>query len=218
MTTSASATKIWPTFLYNDARAAIDFLETALGFTTSLVVPNPDDENVVEHCQMNGPEGGGIMLGTANRPGNKFSERPIGGCSSAYVVVVAIDALYERAVAAGAEKYAAATAGQRRSHGRTATNIYTHSPCAHRERMLRRAAPDRGRRGAHSAHPTRRRPDGHGAGAWHFGGIGGHRTRKTAGLRRAPFSSRGSINSGVCGSRRQTSNVNHVEGCHWLSE
>jgi len=102
MTTSTSP-KIWPTLLYRDARAAIVFLEQALGFTTSLVVPNPDDDNVVEHCQMTGPEGGAIMLGTANRPGNKFSERPIGGCSSVYVVVTEIDELYERAVAAGAE-------------------------------------------------------------------------------------------------------------------
>ena len=104
MTTSPQSQlpKIWPTVLYNDARAAIDFLERALGFTTGLVVPNPDDDSVVEHCQMMGPEGGGIMLGTLNRPGNKFSERPA-GAASAYVVVTKIDELYERAVGAGAD-------------------------------------------------------------------------------------------------------------------
>jgi len=101
--TTSSTPRIWPTLLYADARAAINFLERALGFTTTLVVPNPDDDSIVEHCQMNGPEGGGIMLGTANRPGNKFSQRPIGGSSSVYVVVAQIDDLYERAVAAGAE-------------------------------------------------------------------------------------------------------------------
>jgi len=96
--------RIWPTLLYTDARAAIDFLERAFGFTATLVVPNEEDDAVVEHCQMSGPEGGGIMLGTANRPGNKFSQRPT-GVTSVYVVTSDPDTLYDRAVAAGAEVF-----------------------------------------------------------------------------------------------------------------
>lgn len=100
--TTSQTTKIWPTILYTDARAGIEFLETVVGFTTKLVVPNPDDDAVVEHCQMSGPEGGGIMLGTANRPGNKFSMRPP-GLASTYLVITEIDDLYTRVTDAGAE-------------------------------------------------------------------------------------------------------------------
>lgn len=102
--TTSSTPQIWPTFIYTDARAAIDFLERAFGFEPTLIVPNETDESIVEHCQMAGPEGGGIMLGTANRPGNKFSQRPT-GASSTYVVTAEPDALFDRAVAAGAEVF-----------------------------------------------------------------------------------------------------------------
>jgi uncharacterized glyoxalase superfamily protein PhnB len=96
---------IWPTFLYEDAPAAITFLQQAFGFTATLVVTNPDDESVVEHAQLLGPEGGGIMLGTANRPGNPFSERAP-GAASVYVVTERPDELFDRAVAAGAGVFA----------------------------------------------------------------------------------------------------------------
>jgi len=92
---------IWTTINYADARAGIDFLERAFGFTTTLVVANEHDDSIVEHCQMAGPEGGGIMLGTANRPHNKFSMRPTGAAST-YVVTKDPDAMHKRAVAAGA--------------------------------------------------------------------------------------------------------------------
>lgn len=96
--------KIWPTLLYADARAAVAFLEEAFGFTATLVVPNPDDDAVIEHCQMAAPEGGGIMLGSANRPDNKFSQRTTGAAST-YVVTTNPDELFDRAVAAGAEVF-----------------------------------------------------------------------------------------------------------------
>ena len=102
--TTPPVPRIWPTFLYADARAAIDFLERAFGFRTTLVVPNENDDSVIEHCQMAGPEGGGIMLGTANRPDNKFSMR-VAGNSSTYVVTSQPDELFDRAVAAGAEVF-----------------------------------------------------------------------------------------------------------------
>lgn len=94
-------TRIWPTMNYTDAPKAIQFLEEAFGFTTVLVVPNDDDPAVIEHAQMAFPEGGGIMLGTADRPGNTFSQRPT-GAASCYVVTDSPDALFEQATAAGA--------------------------------------------------------------------------------------------------------------------
>ena len=96
---------IWPTFLYADAPAAIDFLQTAFGFESSLVVPNDSDPAVIEHAQLRWPEGGGIMLGSASRDHNPFSERPT-GAGACYIVTDRPDEVHDRAVAAGATIFA----------------------------------------------------------------------------------------------------------------
>lgn len=96
---------VWPTLTYEDAPAAIEFLK-AVGFTAAIVVPNDEDPAVVEHCQLRWPEGGGVMLGTANRDGNEFSQRPI-GCGAVYVVTADPDGAFDRAVAAGATVFQA---------------------------------------------------------------------------------------------------------------
>jgi uncharacterized glyoxalase superfamily protein PhnB len=101
MTNQPSKT-IWPVFHYNDARAAIEFLQNAFGFTVSLVVPSEDDPSVIEHAELRWPEGGGIMLGSANRSGNPFSQRPT-GATRAYIVTDDPDQIHDRAIAAGAE-------------------------------------------------------------------------------------------------------------------
>lgn len=90
---------VWPTLVYVDAPAAIRFLVDVFGFEAVLVVPGEDD-SVVEHAQLRWPEGGGVMLGTANRPGNVFSERPLGAAST-YVVTDDLDRVHESATAAG---------------------------------------------------------------------------------------------------------------------
>lgn len=71
----------------------------------SVAVPNDTDESVIEHAQLRWPDGGGIMLGSSNRPGNRFSQRPT-GADSVYIVTADPDAVYDRAVAAGAEVFA----------------------------------------------------------------------------------------------------------------
>lgn len=93
---------VWPTFVYDDAPAAIEFLRSAFGFTVALVVPNEQNPSVIEHAQLRWPEGGGVMLGSANRPGNEFSQRPT-GTTSVYVVTSDPDGVHDRAMAAGAE-------------------------------------------------------------------------------------------------------------------
>lgn len=95
------AAHVWPTLVYTDARAAIRFLVDAFGFTESLVVPNDTDDAVVEHAQLTWPEGGGVKLGSANRPGNRSSQRPT-GAASVYVVTSDPVAVHDRAVARGA--------------------------------------------------------------------------------------------------------------------
>jgi uncharacterized glyoxalase superfamily protein PhnB len=101
MTPTKQPKTVWPTLNYSDARAGIRFLVDAFGFEERLVVPGEED-GVVEHAQLIWPEGGGVMLGTANREGNVFSQRPT-GAASIYVVTDEPDRLYERAIAAGAE-------------------------------------------------------------------------------------------------------------------
>jgi uncharacterized glyoxalase superfamily protein PhnB len=93
---------IWPSLNYRDARAGIRYLVETFGFEEVLVVPGEADENVVEHAQLRWPEGGGVMLGTAGREGNPFSQRPT-GASAVYVVTDQPDVLYKRATEAGAE-------------------------------------------------------------------------------------------------------------------
>jgi uncharacterized glyoxalase superfamily protein PhnB len=100
MNDTAQAKTTWPIINAEDAPAMISFLVDAFGFEETLVVPG-EEAGVVEHCQMRWPEGGGIMLGTANRPENKYSQRPT-GAASIYVVTDHPDELHDRAMANGA--------------------------------------------------------------------------------------------------------------------
>lgn len=93
----------WPILNCEDAPAMIAFLGEAFGFTVALVVPG-EGEGVVEHCQMIWPEGGGVMLASAGREGNPFSQRPTGQ-ASVYVVTDHPDELHDRALAAGARPF-----------------------------------------------------------------------------------------------------------------
>jgi uncharacterized glyoxalase superfamily protein PhnB len=91
--------QVWPTLKARDARALIRFLVEAFGFEETAVYGEGDR---VDHAQLCWPPGGGIMLGSV-RP---ESEDPWGlppGIFGAYVVTDDPDALYERAIAAGAE-------------------------------------------------------------------------------------------------------------------
>jgi uncharacterized glyoxalase superfamily protein PhnB len=89
---------------FADADAGIAFLK-ALGFVERLVVRNESDPTVVEHAQFAWGDSGGIMFGSADRPGDPGSgwERRV-GVASCYLVVPTdadVDAVHERALAAG---------------------------------------------------------------------------------------------------------------------
>ena len=79
-----------------DARAMIDFL-VALGFEATAVYADDADPAVVHHCQLDWPEGGGVMFGSHKTEG--FSVVP--GHASFYVVTADPRAVHDRAVAAG---------------------------------------------------------------------------------------------------------------------
>ncbi|NKY49094.1 VOC family protein [Nocardia vermiculata] len=91
------AAPIWPTFLYRDAPAAIDFLQRAFGF---VEVARYGSGEVVDHAELAWPGGGGIMLGSVREGAALCKQAP--GSGSVYLVVDDPDARYERARAAGA--------------------------------------------------------------------------------------------------------------------
>lgn len=93
--------RIWPALPAADAPALIRTLVDVFGFVEQIVVPG-DGPGVVAHSQLAWPEGGVVQVATANRSGNVFSERPVGG-ASVYVVTDDPPAVHARCVAAGLE-------------------------------------------------------------------------------------------------------------------
>jgi uncharacterized glyoxalase superfamily protein PhnB len=96
---------VWPNVGYHDAKAAIDFLVDALGFEVSVLYERTPDGSVA-HAELRWPGGGGIMLHTIEGDaGTSASVRSATDGYPAYSVHVGTsepDALFERAVAAGA--------------------------------------------------------------------------------------------------------------------
>jgi uncharacterized glyoxalase superfamily protein PhnB len=89
---------IFPSFKYNDAHKAIDWLERAFGFRRDAVHPGP--AGTVAHAELS-LGAGTIMLGSmrAPDPANAWAAEPRG----VYVYVPDVDAHYRQARAAGAE-------------------------------------------------------------------------------------------------------------------
>ncbi|MFD7844173.1 VOC family protein [Nocardia sp. NPDC059764] len=92
-----TATVVWPTLVYRDAAAAITFLEAAFGFETTARYESGD---TVDHAELAWPGGGAIMLGGV-REGMALDCQPP-GVGSVYIALDEVEALYERARAAGA--------------------------------------------------------------------------------------------------------------------
>jgi uncharacterized glyoxalase superfamily protein PhnB len=87
----ANAPILYPAIAYDDANAAIDWLERAFGFERMLVVPGPD--GTVAHSEL-AYNGGVLMLGS--RHGARHPQ------NAPYVYVADVDAHCVRAHAAGA--------------------------------------------------------------------------------------------------------------------
>ncbi|HSP39755.1 MAG TPA: VOC family protein [Frankiaceae bacterium] len=96
----SSSTVIWPTLRYADAREAIRFLIEAFGFEEVASYPGAT-EDVVAHAELRGPNGGGVMLGSASRSESAIAELPA-GVGSIYSVIEDPDTLFAQATAAGA--------------------------------------------------------------------------------------------------------------------
>jgi len=92
---------LFPALRYDDARAAIGWLEEALGMERDMVSEGAG--GVIEHAQLT-IAGATVMLGS-NSPGEDRLELPTGGAST-YVALDSageVDELFARAQAAGAE-------------------------------------------------------------------------------------------------------------------
>jgi uncharacterized glyoxalase superfamily protein PhnB len=84
-----------PTFRYPDARAAIDFLVSAFGFTEHAA---HEQDGVIGHAELRLGDDW-VMLGDERAGSADFPSGP----STVYVIVDDPDAHHDRAVAAGAE-------------------------------------------------------------------------------------------------------------------
>ncbi|GIG56468.1 glyoxalase [Longispora fulva] len=94
-----TTTHVWPGLRYVDAPAALDFLVRAFGFVETARYPG-GEPNSVGHAELRWPAGGGIMLGSP-RTDSVLRDLPA-GTGSVYIVSDDVDALFARAVAAGA--------------------------------------------------------------------------------------------------------------------
>jgi len=86
----------YPVFRYRDARAAIDWLTQAFGFTEKEV--HEGEDGTIVHAELRAGKGL-IMIGTDSDDGPDSQA----GHGSVYIAIDDPDALHERAVSAGAE-------------------------------------------------------------------------------------------------------------------
>ena len=91
--------KIYPALRYRDARAAIDWLGEAFGFTEKAVHAGEGD--AIAHAELNLPGGGLVMLSSEPEEPDRWGKRA--GLGWLYAATDDVDALHDRAVAAGAE-------------------------------------------------------------------------------------------------------------------
>ncbi|CAN5434220.1 VOC family protein [soil metagenome] len=99
--TSPPPPTVWPCLNYADAHAAIRFAVDVLGFVETAAYTDDASPDVIVHAELRWPEGGGVMLGTANRADSEFSQKAT-GTGSVYVVTDQPREIHARATAAGA--------------------------------------------------------------------------------------------------------------------
>lgn len=95
--TEASSVQLWHTLSLRDADTMIGWLR-AIGFTEHATHRDKTDPGVVQHAEWLWPDGGGIMFGTHRDD----SPHAGAGPAAAYLVTSDPDAVFDRAVAAGA--------------------------------------------------------------------------------------------------------------------
>jgi len=100
MNSSPSVGDVYPSLTYDDARAAIDWLCEAFGFTPRLVVPGPDRR--IEHSELTLGEAV-VMVSSPKPEMGRVSQKGLSGVSQALSIRVDYpDAHCRQAKAAGA--------------------------------------------------------------------------------------------------------------------
>lgn len=100
---NTTGANVWPTFRYRDAKAAIAFLQEALGFEVAAEYPNADDPQRIDHAELSWPEGGGVMLGSVRDDGGVMTKTGV-ATGSVYLAATDVEELYHRAMTAGARE------------------------------------------------------------------------------------------------------------------
>ena len=98
--TKAGVPTVYPTILYEDAKAAIKTLTEGLGFTQEAVYEGED--GAVMHAELSCGNGR-VMLGSKGREGVFAQAMRGAGPAGVYVVVDEVDAHHARAVEHGVE-------------------------------------------------------------------------------------------------------------------
>lgn len=99
--------RIIPSLCYDEAQAAIDWLEVAFGFTAHMVVPGED--GAIMHSQLKSSDGQSMVMvySARNDDQGKLQRSPqnLDGRSnqSLYMIEVDVDGHHARALAAGAK-------------------------------------------------------------------------------------------------------------------
>ncbi|MEU9414333.1 VOC family protein [Streptomyces sp. NPDC051000] len=96
----AGVPSVYPTLLYRDAKAAIQLLTEAFGFTQVAVYEGED--GAVMHAELSYGNGA-VMLGSKGRGGQFDKVMAEAGPTGVYVVVDDVDAHHRRAVEHGVE-------------------------------------------------------------------------------------------------------------------
>ncbi|MFT7667931.1 MAG: putative glyoxalase superfamily protein PhnB [Planctomycetota bacterium] len=112
---------------YDDAPAAIAWLEKAFGFSPHLVVPG--EEGKVMHSQLKSADGNSMVMvySTRDEPGACKPPRTLGGSNQGlYLVVVDVDGHYLLAEAAGAKILMPPTAQEYGGSCYTCTDLEGH--------------------------------------------------------------------------------------------
>ena len=91
---------IWAGLSYRDAPAGLRFLVDVVGFEVQSLHTDPDDPEVVVHCEVRWPEGGVVQVGTYVDD-NEFMQAP--GEQAIYVITSDPRAVWERCVTSEAE-------------------------------------------------------------------------------------------------------------------
>lgn len=90
---------VWPVLHYDDSSAALAFLVEAFGFCAAAAARDGDGD--VVHAELRWPTGGAVVLGSTKHAGGVHAGLSPGS-NACYVVAEDVDAVYERALAAGA--------------------------------------------------------------------------------------------------------------------